>query len=49
VRWPPAWELVSWSNDLVLGQSLAGKNVRTEAEDFVAIRHQATTDEDIAD
>jgi hypothetical protein len=29
-----------------VGQSPAGKNVRTEAEDIVDIRHQATTGED---
>jgi hypothetical protein len=29
-------------------QSTAGKNVSTEAENIVGIRHQATTDEDIA-
>jgi hypothetical protein len=29
-------------------QSPAGKNVSTEAEDIVGIRHQATTGEDIA-
>jgi hypothetical protein len=27
---------------------IIGKNVRTEAADIVAIRHQATTDEDTA-
>jgi hypothetical protein len=27
---------------------IAGKNVSTEAEDIVGIRHQATTGEDIA-
>jgi hypothetical protein len=39
----------NWSNELVVGQSPAGKNVSTEAEDIVGIRHQATTGEDIAD
>jgi hypothetical protein len=43
------YELVSWSNDLVVTQSSAGKNVSMEAEDIVEIRHQATTDENIAD
>jgi hypothetical protein len=38
----------SWSNELVATQSTAGKNVSTEAEDIVAIRHQATTGEDTA-
>jgi hypothetical protein len=32
-----------------VGQSPAGKNVSTEAEDSVEIRHQATTGEDTAD
>jgi hypothetical protein len=32
-----------------MGQSPAGKNVSTETEDIVGIRHQATTGEDIAD
>jgi hypothetical protein len=32
---------------LVLIQSPADKNVRTEAEDIVGIRHQATAGEDI--
>jgi hypothetical protein len=39
----------NWSNECVMGQSPAGKNVRTEAEDVVGIRHQATTGEDAAD
>jgi hypothetical protein len=34
---------------LVLGQSPVGKNVSTETEDIVEIRHQATTDEERAD
>jgi hypothetical protein len=34
----------SWSNELVVRQPTAGKNVNTEAEDIVQIRHQATTD-----
>jgi hypothetical protein len=38
----------SWSSELVVRQSPAGKNVSTEAEDVVGIRHQATTGEDIA-
>jgi hypothetical protein len=32
-----------------VGQSAVGKNVSRQAEDIVAIRHQATTDEDTAD
>jgi hypothetical protein len=31
-----------WSNVLVVGQSPAGKNVSTKAEDIVGFRHQAT-------
>jgi hypothetical protein len=31
-----------------VGQSPAGKNVSTEAEDIVGIRHQAPTGEDVA-
>jgi hypothetical protein len=37
----------SWSNELVVRQSPASKNVSTEAQDIVRIRYQATT-EDIA-
>jgi hypothetical protein len=37
------------SNELVVGQSPAGKNVSTEAGDIIIIHHQATSDEDIAD
>jgi hypothetical protein len=38
----------SWSNELVVTQSPAGKGVSTEAEDIIGIRYQAMTDEDIA-
>jgi hypothetical protein len=38
----------SWSNELVVRQSSASKNVSKEAEDIVGIRHQATTGKDIA-
>jgi hypothetical protein len=38
----------SWSIELVVGQSPAGKNVSTEAEGIVRVRHQATTDEETA-
>jgi hypothetical protein len=34
---------------LILGQSPTGKNVSTEAEDIVGIRHQAMTGEYTAD
>jgi hypothetical protein len=37
VRWLPAWELVSWSNELVVRQSLASKDVNMEAEEAVAL------------
>jgi hypothetical protein len=46
VQWLPAWESGKWSNELVVGQSPAGKKVSTEAEDIVGISRQATTDED---
>jgi hypothetical protein len=36
----------SWSNDLVVGRSPAGKNLSTEAEDIVGTCHQTTTGED---
>jgi hypothetical protein len=48
VRWSPAWQLVSWSNGLFVGQSSAGKNVSTEADDIVGIRRLATTGENTA-
>jgi hypothetical protein len=35
-----------WSNELVMRESSAGKNLSTEAEDVVGIRHQTTTGED---
>jgi hypothetical protein len=35
--WLPAWESESWGNELVVGQSQAGKNVNTEVEDTVVI------------
>jgi hypothetical protein len=38
----------SWSNELLVRQSPAGKNVSTEAEGIVGICHQATTGEDLA-
>jgi hypothetical protein len=39
----------SWSNELAVGQSPAGKNVNMEVEDIVGIRHQAMTGEDTED
>jgi hypothetical protein len=41
--------VLRWSSGLVVGQSPAGKNVSTEAEEIFGIRHQATTGEDTAD
>jgi hypothetical protein len=38
----------SWSNESVVRQPPAGKNVSTEAEDIVGVSHQATTSENIA-
>jgi hypothetical protein len=38
----------SWSNELVVRQLPAGKNVCMEAEGVVGIRHQAKTGEDTA-
>jgi hypothetical protein len=37
VRWPPAWELVSWSNELVVRQLPASKDVNTEDEEAMAL------------
>jgi hypothetical protein len=39
----------SRSNELLVRRSPAAKDVSTEAEDFVEIRHQATTCEGVAD
>jgi hypothetical protein len=39
---------MSWESTVV-GQWPAGKKVSTVAEDIVGIRHQVTTEEDIAD
>jgi hypothetical protein len=46
---PRCYKQDNWSNELVVGQSPAGKNVSTEAEDIVENPHQATTGEDTAD
>jgi hypothetical protein len=48
VRWLLAWDLVSWSSKLVVGQSPAGRNVSTDAENTYGNRLQETTDEDTA-
>jgi hypothetical protein len=45
---PRCYKQDCWRNYLVVRQSPASKNVSTEAEDIVAIRHQETTGEDIA-
>jgi hypothetical protein len=37
VRWPPAWELVNWSKELVVRQPPASKDVNTEAEEAIAL------------
>jgi hypothetical protein len=36
-------------NELAVGQSPGGRNVSTEADNIVEIRHQATTGEDTTD
>jgi hypothetical protein len=38
VRWAPAWELVSWSNERVVRQPAASKEVKTEAEEATALK-----------
>jgi hypothetical protein len=45
---PRCYKQDSWSNELVVRQSPASKNVSTEADDIVGIHHQATTGEDTA-
>jgi hypothetical protein len=45
---PRNYKQDSWINELLVKQSPASKNVSTEAEGIVGIRHQATTSEDIA-
>jgi hypothetical protein len=46
---PRCYKQDNWSNELVVGQSPAGKNMSMDAEDTVGIHHQATTDENTAD
>jgi hypothetical protein len=46
---PRCYKQDRWSNELVVGRLPDCKNVSTEAEDIVGIRHQATTGEDTAD
>jgi hypothetical protein len=38
VRWPPAWELVIWSNISVVGYSPDYSDVSTEAEESPLLR-----------
>jgi hypothetical protein len=45
---PRCYKQDSWSNESVVRQSPADKNVSKEEEDIVRSRHQATTSEDIA-
>jgi hypothetical protein len=42
---PRCYRKDSWSNELLVGQSPACKNVGTEAEDIDEIRHQAMTED----
>jgi hypothetical protein len=44
---PRYYDQDSWSNELFVRQSPIDKNVSTETEDIVGIRHQTTTGEDI--
>jgi hypothetical protein len=37
VRWPPAWELVSQNNDLVVRKLPGSKDVNTETEEATAL------------
>jgi hypothetical protein len=46
---PRCYKQDNWSNDLVAGQSPAGKNVSWEAEDIVEVRHQSTNVENTSD
>jgi hypothetical protein len=46
---PRCYKQDSWSSELVVRQSPAGKNVSTEGEDIVWIRYRATIGEETAD
>jgi hypothetical protein len=46
---PTCYKQDNWSNELVVGQSPAGKNVSLEAKDIVWICRQAKTGEETAD
>jgi hypothetical protein len=37
VRWPPTWELVSWSSECVVRESSASKDVNMDAEQATAL------------
>jgi hypothetical protein len=37
MRWPPAWKLVSLSNELIVRKSPASKDVNTEDEEATAL------------
>jgi hypothetical protein len=37
VRWPPARELVRWSNEFFVRESPANKDMNTEAEEATAL------------
>jgi hypothetical protein len=37
VIWPPAYEFVSWSNELIVRQSPASKDVKTETEKVMTL------------
>jgi hypothetical protein len=45
---PRCYKQDKWSNELVVRQSLTGKNVNREAEDIDGIRDHVPTDEDTA-
>jgi hypothetical protein len=45
---PKCYKQERWSSELVVRQSPACKNLSTETEDIVGIRHKATTGENIA-
>jgi hypothetical protein len=38
VRWPPAWELVNWSNGSVVGYLPDSNDMSTEAEESPLLR-----------
>jgi hypothetical protein len=46
---PRSYKQDSWSNELVVRQLPAGKNMSTEADDIVGIHHQAVIGEDTAE